>query len=343
MRNHPVPAVPALAALFLSVAFVPSLLAPVAHAAPDPPPPTLDIGSEWSTSGISNFLAVGEIAPATGLECVAVDQFGAVKLFRLTDGSSLGSIPTPFNTQTTLFFLRDLDGDGLAEMICLVPGQAPGEAYGIGRIDYDGGVQKIWGPVATAMYYYDGIEFMNLAASEPAAIAFYGGTGFFIYSPADGSLLYDSRTEVGAGWGVQSAVIDDFDDDGYEEALVEFRDANGPPYEYRMDLIGALNPATAVTGSSFGAASLFQNRPNPMAGSTRIEYDLPAEGEVRLRIFDVAGRRVRTLVDGRKGAGRHAEQWNGRDEGGAAVASGVYFYELDVEGQRSTRRLVRVR
>lgn len=330
-------------ARLLSVLFLATFLLPARPAGAVPPPTGLEVGSEWSAPGLGNLFAVGEIAPDAGLECIAFDQLGDMKLYRLPDGSSLGPLPTPFDVPSTQYFLRDIDSDGLAEIICLDPAVAPGEPVLIGCLQYDAGIQEVWPAVATPLGSAEGIDFMNLAGTEPVAIAVYGGAGFFVYSSLTGALLYDSTTTLGAGWSPVSVVIDDFDDDGYEEALVDFEGSTGPPFPHQTDLIGAINPATAAPASSFGAASLFQNRPNPMANSTRIEYDLPTAGRVRLRVFDVRGRRVRTLVDGPVQAGRHAAQWNGRDDDGAAVASGVYFYELDVEGQRSTRRLVRVR
>ena len=85
---------------------------------------------------------------------------------------------------------------------------------------------------------------------------------------------------------------------------------------------------------------LHQNVPNPFNPQTTIRYELPAPAFVRLTIVDVAGRRVRTLVDGQEPAGSRETIWNGRNDGGSAVSSGVYFYVLDAGKQRLTRKLV---
>jgi flagellar hook assembly protein FlgD len=61
---------------------------------------------------------------------------------------------------------------------------------------------------------------------------------------------------------------------------------------------------------------------------------------VRLTIVDVAGRRVRTLVDEQQSAGSREAIWTGRDDTGSPVSSGVYFYVLDVGKERLTRKLV---
>jgi len=74
--------------------------------------------------------------------------------------------------------------------------------------------------------------------------------------------------------------------------------------------------------------SLAQNYPNPFNAATVIEYTLVESSNIRLEVFDILGRRVRTLESGPRAAGRHAITWDGRDGDGQLVASGVYFYRL---------------
>ena len=62
-----------------------------------------------------------------------------------------------------------------------------------------------------------------------------------------------------------------------------------------------------------------------------------------LKVFDAAGRLVETLVNERVNPGDHFRMWDGTDHRGSRVASGIYFYELIVNGQRQTRKLVQVR
>jgi len=82
--------------------------------------------------------------------------------------------------------------------------------------------------------------------------------------------------------------------------------------------------------------------PNPSLAATRLAFDLPRESRVSLAIYDIAGRRVHTVVDGMRGAGRHQEAWDGRGDGGRALA-GVFFVRLDAGGETRTERLVRIR
>jgi len=89
--------------------------------------------------------------------------------------------------------------------------------------------------------------------------------------------------------------------------------------------------------------ALHDNYPNPFNPTTTIEFSLPVPGHVDLRIFDVAGRLVRTLVDGKMTAATHAAVWNGRDFGGRPVASGVYYYRLLSDGLTATRKMMLVK
>ena len=87
--------------------------------------------------------------------------------------------------------------------------------------------------------------------------------------------------------------------------------------------------------------TLAQNYPNPFNPSTTIRYTLPKEGHVRLRILDQLGREVITLVNGKENPGEHSVIWSGRGEGDRTVGSGVYFYQLSVDGSLiQTRKLV---
>lgn len=85
--------------------------------------------------------------------------------------------------------------------------------------------------------------------------------------------------------------------------------------------------------------ALGQNRPNPFNPSTEIEFSIPVAGPVQLRIYDVRGRLVRTLVDRTYEAGTWTVLWDGRDERGSTVASGAYLYELRADDRRQVRKM----
>lgn len=85
---------------------------------------------------------------------------------------------------------------------------------------------------------------------------------------------------------------------------------------------------------------LHQNVPNPFNPSTVISYDLAGPARVELQIYDLAGRLVHTLRAGDETAGRHELSWQGRDEAGRPVATGVYLYRLRAGNEVETRRMV---
>jgi hypothetical protein len=88
------------------------------------------------------------------------------------------------------------------------------------------------------------------------------------------------------------------------------------------------------------ALHLLQNQPNPFSPETRIEFDLPQSGPVELKVYAVSGRLVRTLVEGRRAAGSHSVRWDGRDDAGRKVSSGVYFYNLSANGISESRKMI---
>lgn len=85
---------------------------------------------------------------------------------------------------------------------------------------------------------------------------------------------------------------------------------------------------------------LRQNFPNPFNPLTTISLELPAAGAVRLSVFTVDGRLVKTLIDSRLPAGRHDVPWDGRNEEGQLATSGVYFYRLEATGYAETKKMV---
>lgn len=100
------------------------------------------------------------------------------------------------------------------------------------------------------------------------------------------------------------------------------------------------NTAVAQEENIPHAFTLSQNLPNPFHTSTRMEYSLPKAAEVELQVFNLQGQLVRTLVSGKQPAGRGTATWNGFDQRGRRVASGVYFFVLKTPEQKLTRKLV---
>ncbi|MFN3345253.1 MAG: T9SS type A sorting domain-containing protein, partial [Chloroherpetonaceae bacterium] len=94
------------------------------------------------------------------------------------------------------------------------------------------------------------------------------------------------------------------------------------------------------TPSKISDFTLEQNYPNPFNPTTTIRYAIPTAGQVRLELFDVLGRKVATLVNQRQAAGTHTYTLNAARY---ALASGTYFYRLQVGNQVETKKMMLVK
>ncbi len=88
---------------------------------------------------------------------------------------------------------------------------------------------------------------------------------------------------------------------------------------------------------------LLESYPNPFNSETRIRFSIPESVPINLSVFDVQGRKISTLIDGRINPGTHQTSWNGLSDGNSPIASGVYFLRLSTENRIITRKLVCIR
>lgn len=123
-----------------------------------------------------------------------------------------------------------------------------------------------------------------------------------------------------------------------EAALDDFR-------VWGNDPVGIAGPPIGPSSGSAGAPAfaLSPGSPNPFAGATTIRFSIPAASHARLAVFAPDGRRVTTLVDGAIAAGPHALAWDGRDNAGRAVASGVYFVRLEAGARTAIQKAILAR
>ena len=89
--------------------------------------------------------------------------------------------------------------------------------------------------------------------------------------------------------------------------------------------------------------SMAQNYPNPFNSSTVIRFALPESQDIELGVYNLAGQKVATLAESRREAGVYAIDWDGRDNRGREMASGVYLYRLQAGGQVKSRKLLLLR
>lgn len=108
------------------------------------------------------------------------------------------------------------------------------------------------------------------------------------------------------------------------------------PLEYQDDDV------TAVNGRAPGGG-IRAIQPNPANPSTLIRFDVSVSGQVRLSVRDVHGELIATLREGTMSAGTHLREWDGRNQRGGNVASGVYFVVLEAPGVRDVRKLMILR
>jgi uncharacterized protein YdaT len=125
------------------------------------------------------------------------------------------------------------------------------------------------------------------------------------------------------------------------------RSMTDPVHADSMWLDAMVEPSAGVDdGTEAKVFALMPNAPNPFAGTTMIRFSIPARSPVDLKIYDVRGRLVKSLLtsdSGAMAAGMHEVVWDGRDNNRRTVASGVYFYRLSAGERSATRKMVMLR
>jgi hypothetical protein len=198
----------------------------------------------------------------------------------------------------------------------------------------------------------------NLAPAQPQGLA-----GDQVASPEGLTLSWLPNAELDLGsYGIYRGLSADFTP-GPGNLIVSLSDTTVFDDEWRwnsgyyykvsaLDIHGnesphaLLEPAdvTGLGGSEPPSVTyLSQNFPNPFNPSTTIAFGLEAEGNVSLRVYDVSGKLVRVIVEGKRSDQHYREVWDGKDESGVAVASGVYFYRLTAGNYTHTRKMVLLR
>jgi hypothetical protein len=173
------------------------------------------------------------------------------------------------------------------------------------------------------------------------------------------ALAFIKTLDPGAGFATTNFISQDMTSIPDTWSTYTLSIAIDPSLEGQLLQIGFSNRATAFLGSGVFydnvdlrrvvvatppgevaiGASLRQNYPNPFNPQTRIEFTTDRPGNVKITVFDLAGRRVATLRDGEIGAGQHSVTWNGRAENGVPVASGRYSYVLETASGRIARSM----
>ncbi len=152
---------------------------------------------------------------------------------------------------------------------------------------------------------------------------------------------YEPRVECDTGpfYRINSVLVPPCGNHAFIDADV----TTGKKYTYRLGAVGAqreyLSSPASVTVTS-NPVNFLRNYPNPCNPSTTISFSLAAPGRIDLSIFNAAGKKIATLLDGYRNEGPGSVHWNGTNERGESVQSGVYFYRLRVEKKSITRKLL---
>ena len=189
-------------------------------------------------------------------------------------------------------------------------------------------------------YENDKFEFVSVAPADEDLLKSTGGETLFHHIVSDGQVtvangLFNGTAVSGGGDVVRFVfrVLREFEDNA------RFEIADGLVFDP-----GQLSNPAVVAGvlelqSTPREFALHQNFPNPFNPDTTIKYDLAESADVTLQIYNVLGQVIRTLVASEaQNAGRYQIRWNGMDDRGVPVSSGIYFYQISADGKFSDVR-----
>ncbi len=314
---------------------------------------TVDLGGVTRTSAGGSDLFVARVSGIDpilrAVEDVANDQGGSVKLsFGRSRFDHAGSIHPVLEYEVSR---RD---GGNWTPVRTVPAHtdetyrviAPTLQDAIPPASIVWSVFRVRAKTADPGLYYDsppdsGYSLDNLAPSPPQQLVYGEGVlawvmpldpdvAFFTVYGSDSETLDAAATRLARG----AFLTRDVTDAPYPVYLVTATDRAGNEGEPAMIRVSSSATHAAAPGLSVSA------HPNPFNPETAIRYELPANGPVRLEVFDARGARVRTLIDGFGTAGVHTARWAGRDQDEQPVGSGVYFARLVHPGGTRTCKIV---
>ena len=166
-----------------------------------------------------------------------------------------------------------------------------------------------------------------------------------------GDIFFKESMDDGQSWSPDSQLTTDSSESwcpslavdprgGLHVVWADSRDTVFQVYYKSRTPLGIEKDSTLFEQLSF---NLFQSAPNPWVSATRISYTLPREAKVLLRVYNPVGQLVRSLVDCNESAGYKQVTWDGRDDCGRRVPSGVYFYRLQAGSFSDTKKMVLIR
>jgi hypothetical protein len=261
---------------------------------------------------------------------VAVDGFGNVFLTGDFDGTVSFGGAALVSADYNDIYLAKLNslgvhvwskgfGDSLMQSGMAVAVETSGNSSVTGM--FDGTVNFGGGPLTSA--------------GDDIYVAMFNATGAHVWSKSFGDTL-TQYTEAIAVDGTGSAIIT-----GSIEGTVDFGGgpltSAGGPYDVFVAKFGP--PIVGISDPADTRGLAVHSYPNPFNPVTTIIYSVPDDGVADLRVYDVEGRLVKTLVNQSRVAGVYEVSWDGRDRRGNFVGSGIYFVRLECAGKVTTRKI----
>ncbi len=287
----------------------------------------------WSSSGTSGLVDIEYTTNGGAAWTLAFDNTA-------DDGSEPWTIPGDISTNC-LVRITDADGDpsDMSNGVFSIQETCEVCEPELAMLTLVGYREVSWAPplwtVQVAMTNNGPGDAFNVTARMNSDIP------WLVIPDPDG--VYGNIPRGGSSWNTDDYVFDLTAHPGGSFNVwfdVEYDDNCGNHHVLRLD--PGFNPETHDETPAL-TYKLGQNYPNPFNPSTSISFQIPTAGFVNLNIYDAAGKLVRTLVDGHKTEGLHAVNWNGKDNNGAAVASGIYFYKLNAGSFVETKKMVLMR
>lgn len=173
-------------------------------------------------------------------------------------------------------------------------------------------------------------DLIVLPASGPAEYS------LIVLAAEPGAVSLTARHEADGEYAGHGAAIATLESGGRGYFRMSVDPGASPPVEIELVSVAAVRQASETLLLNLRAA------PSPSAATTRLMFELPSAGDVRIDVFDVAGRRVRQLVRGQLEAGSHEVDWDGLGEAGRRIGAGLFFVRLQAADAVRVARCVRV-
>ena len=136
-------------------------------------------------------------------------------------------------------------------------------------------------------------------------------------------------------------VIADFDKDGFPDIAVnDYSNGAVMLYLNRYSIITDVIPYTDLNNNLPADFNLNQNYPNPFNPTTIIKYALPRKSQVNITIYNLLGQIVRNYDQGVQSFGTYEIIWDGKNQSGSKVSSGIYFYRLETENFTASKKML---